>query len=148
MEIVTTVNTVLLLVNMLNCLFYSIFFSLFVNLSFGSLRISQINRSFMSCFKGVYEASVVTVDRKGEPIYPYFDKKVFTEYVNTFIDQNVGKFTNDYTLTISFFKDDGVTESALVVYPKSVKVSLDAKVNSLFEYSKSQKFTILEKETL
>lgn len=131
---------------MLNCLFYSLFFGLFVNLSFGSLRVSQINRSFMSCFKGVCEASVVTVDNSGNPIYPYFDHLVFTNYTKKFIEQNVGRYTSDYTLDIAFYNDKNSTTQNPYGYPRYVKVKLDSKINYLFSYSKTQQFSIEEKK--
>lgn len=133
---------------MLNCLFYTLFFSLFVNLSFGSLRMSQINRAFMSSFKGVYESSVVTVGGTGEPIYPYYDKTIFKKCVQTFIEQNVAKYTTDYELKITFYLQDGITECRISDYARSAKVSLDAKVNYLFNYSKTQQFTIKDKSII
>ena len=138
-------SIVLWIVSMLNCLFYTIFFSLFINLSFGSLRMSQINRAFMSSFKGVYEASVVTVGKTGEPIYPYYDRTVFTKCVQTFIEENVSKYTTDYELKITFYLQDGITESNINNYARSAKVTLNAKINYLFNYSKTQQFTIKDK---
>ena len=99
----------------------------------------------MSSFKGVYEASVVTVARNGDPIYPYYDQTIFREYVETFIGKNVSKYTTDYTLDITFYLQDGITESGNRELARSAKVSLDAEVNYLFHYSKTQQFTIKDR---
>ena len=59
---------------MTNCIFCVVFFYLFFSLSVGSLRYSQINSVFMSIFKGMFEASMITIDEYGEPIIPFYNK--------------------------------------------------------------------------
>ena len=133
---------------MLNCVFYSLFFALFVSLSFGSLRLSQINRVFVSSYKGLYEASVVTVDKNGEPIYPYFDQGTLRNYIYEFISKNLDRYATNYSLDIEFYKEDGVSECLSNDLARNVKLSLKANINFLFKYSKQQSFSIKDAESL
>lgn len=133
---------------MLNCIFYSLFFALFVSLSFGSLRLSQINRVFVSPYKGLYEASVVTVDKNGEPIYPYFDQGTLRNYIYEFISKKLDRYATNYLLGIEFYKEDGVSECLSNDLARNVKLSLKANINFLFKYSKQQSFSIKDAESL
>lgn len=133
---------------MLNCVFYSLFFALFVSLSFGSLRLSQINRVFMSSYKGLYEASVVTVDKNGEPIFPYFDQGILKNYIFDFLSKNLDRYATNYTLNVDFYKDDGISECSSSELARNVKLSLKANINFLFKYSKQQSFSIKDAKSL
>lgn len=133
---------------MTNCIFYSLFFVLFLNFSFGSLRMSQINRSFESSYKSVYEASIITVGEDGEPIYPYYSQEILRNNLNSFINENVGKFVNAYDLTLDFYLEDGVTQCKENYKSRCVRVSLDASINYLFKYSKVKTYMIKERTKL
>lgn len=130
---------------MTNCIFYSLFFVLFLNMSFGSLRMSQINRAFLSTYKGLYEACAITVGDDGEPIYPFYNKTMLTNYVIDFIAENVGKFTTSYDLSIKFYLLDGATECSENDLARNVKVRLESQINYLFKYDKEQMFSIQER---
>ena len=68
---------------MVEHLFFTIIFIISLNFSLGALRFSKINRTFLSMYRGIFEASVVTINDLGEPIYPYFDENVLNHYVDT-----------------------------------------------------------------
>lgn len=125
---------------MTNCLFYSLFFALFLNVTFGSLRYSQINRSFMSVYKGMLEASVATVDIHGEPTIPYYDAKKVVEYSDSYLSKNIARYATDYKIDITFFnKETGLLcESGC----GKVKINLKAKINFFYNYDKSQIFVV------
>ena len=91
---------------MTNCIFYSLFFALFLNLSFGSLRISQVNRVFMSIYKGMIEASVVTINDQGEPIIPYYSQTTLNSYVDDYLKTNISKYVKEYTLNTLYLEDN------------------------------------------
>lgn len=129
---------------MTNCLFYTIMFVLFLNVSFGSLRFSQVNRTFMQCYRGMFEASVITVDKNGEPIYPYYSQPVLNSYINNYFELNLKKFVNDYSLSVTYFNDDD-SPCDSEGYARKVKISLDAVINDLFHYSKEQSYSITDK---
>lgn len=133
---------------MTNCIFYTLFFVLFLNLSFGSLRISQVNRAFLSTYKGLYESCTITVGEDGQPIYPFFNQNLLTNYVTNFIDENVGKFVTSYDLTINFYALDGITECGEDDLARTAKISLNADINYLFHYNKEQSFTVEERTNL
>lgn len=133
---------------MLNCVFYSLFFALFVTLSFGSLRLSQINRVFLSSYKGLYEASVVTVDKDGEPIFPYFDQGILRNYVYEYVSKNLDRYATNYTLNVDFYLEDGTSECTSSDLARNVKLSLKANINFLFKYSKQQSFSIKDADLL
>lgn len=133
---------------MTNCIFYSLFFVLFLNLSFGSLRLSQVNRAFMTTYKGMFEASVITVDEKGEPIYPYYSQPVLRTYISEYLEPNIKRYTTDYTLSIDFYLDDGVSKCDEKGLARCVKLNLSAHINYLFGYNKTQNFAIKDTTVL
>lgn len=133
---------------MVNSIFYSLFFVLFINLSVGSLRLSQINRVFLSSYKGLYEASVVTVGDDGEPIFPYFDRSILSSYIHTFIEEKVVRYTTNCQLSYDFYTQDGVTQCGVNDLPRCVKINLKAKINYLFNYDKIQTFSIKDKNNV
>lgn len=134
---------------MTNCLFSTIFFVLFLNLSFGSLRYSQVNRTFLSSFKGMYEASVVTINNSGEPIKPYFNQNIVMTYVTNYLEKNLQKYVTGYDLNVKFYYIDGGSEcSTSTEKARCVKVSLNAKINSLFTYNNEKTYSIKEKQEL
>ena len=131
---------------MTNCIFYAMFFALFLNVSLGSLRASQINRVFMSIYKGMLEASVLTIDDGGEPVEPYYNKTRLEQYVHDYLDKNISRYTTDYTITTKYYVKD--SDKVCTSFCRKVKVSLKAKINLLFDYEKSQTFTIRDKDEL
>ena len=125
---------------MTNCLFYVVFFTLFLNVSFGSLRYSQINRSFMSVYKGMLEASVSSVDIHGNPTIPYYDADKVVEYSNNYLSKNIARYSTDYSIDITYFNK----ETGLLCEQgcRKVKINLKAKINYLYTYDKSQIFVV------
>lgn len=131
---------------MTNCLFYTLFFALFLNVSFGALRFSQINRSFMSIFKGMLEASVMTIDINGNPSVPYYNKNRVIEYSETYLSKNISRFTKEFTVDIVFYnKETGLLCDENC---EKVKISLNAKINTFYSYDKSQTFVIRNKDEI
>jgi len=126
---------------MTNCLFYSVFFVLFLNVSFGSLRVSQVNRVFMSIYKGLFEASVITIDDNGEPTTPYFNKARVEAYVDSYLEENLSKYSKDYTVELSY-------PSSREDSPSKVKIGLSAKINTFYSYQKERIFYIESAENL
>lgn len=96
----------------------------------------------------MYEASVVTVGDDGEPIYPYFDKTYVQNYVSNFLETDVAKYSNEYTINVSFYLLDGVTLCTEDDLARNVKIELDAKINDLFKYKNNRSFSILERDLL
>lgn len=125
---------------MTNCLFYSIIFTLFLTVSIGSLRFSQVNRCFMSIYKGMLEASVITVDDNGESTVPYYDKEVLSNYVTTYFENNIKNYVKEYQIDIDYLDDEEKS--------REVMISLRANINYLFKYEKSRTFTVMSKDEL
>lgn len=131
---------------MTNCIFYSLIFILFVQVSTGSLRISQINRTFLSIYKGMLEASMITVDGNGEPIVPYYDKNILKEYVDGYLNENISKYTKKYEITYNFINKNN--ELICFSQCKKVKITLKAQINYFYNYEKSQSFSIVSRDEL
>ena len=110
--------------------------------------MSQVNRTFLSMYKGMLEASVVTIDDNGEPIYPYYEKGYIRSYVSSYLTTNISKYTKSYTLTLTFYNDDGVTVSTSTDKSRCVKFNLKANINYLFKYDKTQTYSIKSKENI
>lgn len=126
---------------MTNCLFYAMFFTLFLNLSFGSLRYSQINRSFMSIYKGMLEACLITINNSGEPIFPYFNETQIDDYVVNYLDRNISKYSRDYDVNTKYLVKDSpnnICTSKCTV----IEISLNAKINAFLDYQKDQTFIV------
>lgn len=102
----------------------------------------------MSSYKGLYEASVVTVDKNGEPIFPYFDQGILKNYIFDFLSKNLDRYATNYTLNVDFYKDDGISECSSSELARNVKLSLKANINFLFKYSKQQSFSIKDAKSL
>jgi len=132
---------------MTNCIFYAIFFTLFLNVSFGSLRTSQINRVFMSIYKGMLEASVITVSDKGVAITPYYNRARLNHFVNTYLKDGISRYTKDYTFQLRF-KNDNNSNLICQSNCRKVEIELEAKINLFYKYEKTQVFTIKDGDKL
>ena len=130
---------------MTNCLFYTIFFTLFLNLSFGSLRYSQINRSFMSIYKGMLEACLITINNSGEPIFPYFNESQIENYVVNYLDKNISRYSKDYNVNTKYLVKNS-TSSICISKCTVLQISLNAKINAFLDYQKDQTFIVKSEE--
>lgn len=131
---------------MTNCLFYSMFYVLFLSLSMGSLRFSQINRTFMSIYKGMLEASVLTIDESGEPVVPYYSKEIVQEYVVNYLEKNLKRYTKDYTVNTDFVDEN--QSQYCTDFCREVKITLKAKINFFYKYEKTQRFLVVTKDQI
>ena len=125
---------------MTNCIFYTLFFALFLNLSFGSLRYSQVNRVFMSVYKGMLEASVLTISESGEPVIPYYNQPTLENYIDNYLKENISKYTTKYTVKTAYFEKN--SQDICTNYCRSVSINLNAKINLFYDYNKTQTFVV------
>ena len=125
---------------MTNCIFYSIFFALFLNLSLGSLRFSQINRCFLSIYKGMLEASVATIDDNGETIIPYFDKEKLDSYASEYLGKSISRYSNSYVVNTTLLDKD--TDIICDSHCQKVAINLRAKISLFYSYDKTQIFMV------
>lgn len=125
---------------MTNCIFYTIIFVLFLNISFGSLRFSQVNRSFMSIYKGMLEASVITVDENGESTLPYYDEHAIDTYVNEYLKREISNYVTNYDVNISYINKD--TNEVCLKACHALNITLDADINYFYKYHKTQTFIV------
>ena len=131
---------------MTNCIFYSMFFVLFLNISIGSLKYSQIHRTFMSIYKGMFEACAVTVDENGEPVNPYYNMDKMDNYINTYFKTNLSKYTKDYTVTYRYI--GGTNTFICRSECRNITITLKAKINAFYDYEKTEMFSIKDGDTL
>lgn len=130
---------------MTNCIFYSLIFVLFLNFSVGSIKYSQVNRTFMSIYKGVFEASLITIDESGHQIEPFYNKAVLEHYLVTYLKDNLDKYDVSYKVKIYYFDRDN-NELCYDERCRDVNVTLKANINYFFKYEKSQNFSVLTRE--
>ena len=130
---------------MINCIFYSLFFALFLNMSVGSLKYSQVHRTFMSTYRGMFEACAVTIDRNGEPSFPYYDWYEMQSYLNNYFDQSLSIYVKDYSFSFNFVNEN---EEICDVYCTKVQVHLTASINPFYSYDKTQTFSIVDGDSL
>ncbi len=96
----------------------------------------------------MYEASVITVGNDGEPIYPYFDQNILSNYIHTYFEKNLTRYTTNYTLDVAFYDQEGGNKCQINDMSRCVEVSLKADINFLFKYDKTQKFLIKDRPNL
>ena len=125
-------------------IFFSLFFTLFLNFTFGAMRFSGVNRTFLSMYKGVLESSIAYVDEDGNAISPYFIKDTLVDYVDHYLEDNLTHYVTHYEASVYFFneEDDTICTSE---YCQAVKISLECEINYLFHYSKARNFYINSK---
>lgn len=119
---------------------------MFLTLSLGSLKFSQINRTFLSIYKGMLEACVLTVNDSGEPVKPYYNETKVNEYVISYLDKNISRYAKDYTLTTTYY-DENFTKAS-TKYSRGISINLKAKINFFTTYDKEQRFSVTSKEEL
>ena len=131
---------------MMNCIFYTLFFALFLNISMGSLKYSQIHRTFMSIYKGMLEACAITVDPNGEPVTPYFNMEKMDYYIDDYFKTNLSKYAKNYTVTYSYI--GGTNTFICKSECRTILINLKAKINMFYDYDKSESFTIRDGDAL
>lgn len=131
---------------MTNCLFYTIIFTLFISVSFGSIRFSQLHRAFLSIYKGMLESCIVSIDDQGEPIFPYFNKELVEKNSEMYLKENIERYVENYDLLINYFDKKGgeICEDRC----RYITIKLDAKINFFYNYSKTQSFSIISRDQL
>ena len=130
---------------MTNCLFYSLFFTLFLNISVGSLKFSQIHRTFMSIYKGMFEACTVSVDSNGEPIKPYYDQSEMNNYIESYFKTNLSKYSKNYTVKYIYLNDNN---QVCKFNCRRISIQLTAPINIFYSYDKTQVFSIMDGDSL
>lgn len=132
---------------MTNCIFYSLIFALFLSFTSGAIDYSRINRSFMSIYKGIFEASTISVDQSGESITPYFDENILKYYLTNYLKDNIGQYCTDYKIKLYYFnrEDHSICIDGIC---RDVEVTLEAKINFIFDYKKTQSFSVYKKGEL
>ena len=131
---------------MINCIFYTLFFTLFLNMSVGSLKYSQIHRTFMSLYRGMFEACTLTINDAGEPIDPYYDMTKVRNYINDYFKANLSKYTTNYKVSLIYL--GGTTSFICRSECRILEITLTAEINPLYSYSKSEIFTIQDGDKL
>lgn len=131
---------------MINCIFYTLFFALFLNISVGSLKYSQVHRTFMSIYKGMFEACTITIDDNGEPTIPYFNMDKMDLYINDYFKSNLSKYTKDYKVNYSYLGGEGTFLCRKNC--RTIQIKLEANINTFFRYKNNEIFTIADGDAL
>lgn len=128
-----------------NLIFFTLIASLFINFTFGAMKLSGVNRTFLSMYKGILESSVAYVDKDGYPIKPYFLQDTLEDYVTNYLDKNLTRYVTHYEASIYYFnkEDETICTSE---YCQAVKISLKCDINYFFHYSKARNFYINTKQ--
>lgn len=100
----------------------------------------------MSIYKGMLEASVITIDDNGEPIIPYFNESTIDYYVENYLERNIKKYVKEYTLDIDYL--DKTSHELCQEDCREINLNLKAKINLFFTYDKNQTFVVRSYEEL
>lgn len=125
---------------MINCVFYALFFTLFLSTSLGSLRFSQVNRVFMSIYKGMLEASVITVDENGNSTMPYYSEELIDEYIVSYLNINLNKYVSNYQINTEYLNKEDLSYCDTNCH--ALRISLKADITLFYTYQKSQLFVV------
>lgn len=96
---------------------------------------SKLTRVFFAYGKSVPESSVMTVGEEGIHTLPYFDKSVLEEKTEMYFLRNLGE--GGYSFSFHYEGGDK---------PQKAILNFEARINSLFTFSKSEAFFIKEGE--
>ena len=124
-----------------NIAFYALIFVLFLQFAFGAIDYSGVNRTFLNLYRGVIEASLITVGDDGEPTYPYFDEKALKENLYTYLDENLTRYVTHYTTGLYYFdpEDELMCTSH---HCSAVKITLKADINYFFHYENAKSYVV------
>ena len=129
---------------MTNCLFYALFFVLFINFGVGSMNFSGVNRTFKTISKGIFESAAYTIGQDGKPSEPYFDEGLVETYVANYFKENLTKYVTYYEARIYFFNNDANETICTTKRCQNVKVTLKCDINYLFHYEKGENYYLVE----
>lgn len=126
-----------------NLIFFTLIFSFFLNFSFGAMKFSSINRTFLLMYKGIPESSIGYVSTSGTLIEPYFIQDILEDYVVNYFQENLTRYVEHYEASIYYFDPD--TELMCTsAYCKAVRISLECDINLFFHYAKARDYIINE----
>lgn len=123
------------------CIFSSVILVAFMQLSFGAMNYSSINRCFQNMYKGLFEACVETIGPDGEEHSPYFNKALLKMYITEYFDTTISKYSSDYKASL-YFTNGNTNDVCTSEECTGVKVNLDAPINSIFHFEKTRSFYI------
>ncbi len=112
----------------------------------GSLKYSQIHRTFMSIYKGMFEACTITVNNNGEPTSPYFNMDKMETYINEYFKTYLSKYCKDYQ--VSYMYIGGTNTLICASECRTILITLKAKINMFYDYDKTEIFTIQDGDAL
>ncbi len=92
------------------------------------------------------EACVLTINDKGEPIKPYYNKEKVESYVVTYLKKNISRYATDYLLETKYYDENFTKETTSFI--RGISIKLKAKVNVMYNYEKEQRFYIQSRENL
>ena len=127
---------------MTEMIFYAIMFSMFISFSFGCITFSSVHRTFSLMYRGLFECATSTIGEDGEPT-AYFNKEKVSEYVITYLDDNLPRYVTGYEVSYYYLYED----SGLVCTSNqcsAVKISLKTDISYIFHYEKAMTFYISE----
>lgn len=130
-----------------HCIFYALMFALFISFGVGAMNYSSVNRTFLTMYKGVFEASVSSLDKNAKDIKPYFNKNKLEEYVTKYLEDNLTKYVTSYQASIYYFNksDDTLCTSQ---YCRAVRITLKTDINYFFHYEKAKNIYINSKDEI
>ena len=131
---------------MTNCIFYALIFVLFLNFTSGTIKFSEVNRTFMSMYRGIFEASSISIDKNGSPTIPYFDQNLLMNYIAKYLDDNLPKYVTNYEYDCKFI--DRNTLEICSEMCRDVTVTLKAEINDFYTYDKTQTFSVYQRGNL
>ena len=126
---------------MINCIFFGLFFCLFLSFSFGGMTYSSIHRSFLNMHKSMLEVSIVTIGNDGTDVDPYFHEPTLENYVVNYLKDNIGKYCPTYKANIIYFDADTKAINTNH-HANGVRISISGDINTFYTYKHAREFTI------
>ena len=85
------------------------------------------------------EASILTIDKDGEPAFPFYDNQRLNTYITTYLNANISRYSDAYKISTYLYDKTG---DFCKHHCTEVRIHLEAKINYFVDYKKTQTFYI------
>ena len=126
---------------MTNTIFFTLMTILTINFSFGTMSYFSIHRTFLGLYRATFETSINFFNRDGNECDPYFNKKALEKNVDDYFSYSLPRYVKEYKIGIYYFDEDTYSYCTNE-YCYNVKISLSARISSLFNYENARVYSI------
>ncbi len=105
-------------------------------------RLGGINKTIINIPKAIFEKSIPIVsDSADQEFKPYFDKSLLELNINGYISNNIGRYSNNYTLVFYYYNS---LNNLICRGDKcdGVRITINTKMIGFFDYERTMFYEI------